>query len=141
MLTDDYLPIGIFILVALLFPVITFFASRYLRPRESALKGTYVFFLSKYYRQRTDSPELKEETYECGEIPEGQAQIQFHFQYYIYAIIFVVADILTVFILLWALAFGDPGFTLAAKGFMWLFVAFLLIGIAYALKKMEVIWI
>ena len=141
MLTDDYLPIGIFILVALIFPVITFFASRYFRPRTSAVRGTYSFFLSKYYRHRADNVEIKEKTYECGEEPLGEAHIQFHFQYYIYAIIFVVADILIVFMLLWALVFSDPGFPATTKALMWLFVAILLIGIGYALKKQEVLWI
>ena len=40
-------------------------------------------------------------TYECGSEPVGEAMIQFHFQYYWYAIIFLVFDIVFMF-----LAFG-----------------------------------
>ena len=40
-------------------------------------------------------------TYECGSDPIGDAMIQFHFQYYWYALIFLVFDIAFMF-----LAFG-----------------------------------
>jgi NADH-quinone oxidoreductase subunit B len=40
-------------------------------------------------------------TYECGEQPIGHGQIQFHVQFYLYAIIFVIFDIVTVFLMIW----------------------------------------
>ena len=43
----------------------------------------------------------RESTYECGSAPIGEAHINFHFQYYWYAIIFLVFDIAFMF-----LAFG-----------------------------------
>ena len=43
----------------------------------------------------------RETTYECGSDPVGDAHINFHFQYYWYAIIFLVFDIAFMF-----LAFG-----------------------------------
>ena len=43
----------------------------------------------------------RESTYECGADPVGDAHINFHFQYYWYAIIFLVFDIAFMF-----LAFG-----------------------------------
>ncbi len=39
-------------------------------------------------------------TYECGSDPIGEAQIQFHFQYYWYALIFLVFDVAFMFIAL-----------------------------------------
>ncbi|MBJ23865.1 MAG: hypothetical protein CMB64_04275 [Euryarchaeota archaeon] len=39
-------------------------------------------------------------TYECGSEPVGSAMIQFHFQYYWYAIIFLVFDIAFMFLAL-----------------------------------------
>src|SRR5436309_14770562 len=84
MALESYVPIVIFALIALLFPLGTFVATRLFRP---------------------DHPTpLKDLTYECGEVPEGVAQIQFHFQYYMFALTFVVFDVAAVFLLLWAFA-------------------------------------
>src|SRR5437660_10249646 len=86
MALESYVPIVIFALIALLFPLGTFFATRLFRP---------------------DHPTpLKDLTYECGEVPEGAAQIQFHFQYYRFALSCVVFDVAAVFLLLWAFAWG-----------------------------------
>ena len=80
-LGHEYVPIGIFALIALSFPILTFFAGRFFRPNnDNALKNS---------------------TYECGEIPVGEAHIQFHFQYYMFAILFVVFDLVVVFLILW----------------------------------------
>lgn len=123
MVSDDYLPVAIFAIVGLLFPVL-------------------VFFLTKYFRPENLNP-LKTSTYECGEIPEGEAQIQFSFQYYMYAIIFVIFDIVTVFLLIWALTFSNLSYSakLTTGAFAAIFTSILLAGVYYALKKEETIWI
>ncbi|MEK6851773.1 MAG: NADH-quinone oxidoreductase subunit A, partial [Candidatus Thermoplasmatota archaeon] len=105
---------------ALLFPVGTFLASRFLRK---------------------DRPgPLKDLTYECGEVPEGEAMIQFHFQYYVFALIFVVFDVAAIFLLLWALSFEGGA---AALGFvpLILFIAIMFAATNYALKKEEFLYI
>jgi NADH:ubiquinone oxidoreductase subunit 3 (subunit A) len=125
MLIDQYYPIAIFALVAILFPVLSFYASRFFRP-------------TKYSA-------LRETTYECGEIPIGQAQIQFHVQFYVYAIIFVVFDIVTVFLLVWALTYSSLFATMDFGGMAMLsavaFMGILLVGVYYALKKEAILWI
>jgi NADH:ubiquinone oxidoreductase subunit 3 (subunit A) len=78
-------------------------------------------------------------TYECGEVPIGDAQIQFHFQYYMYAIIFVAFDLVAVFVLMWSLVFTD--LSQLGKLYMLMFLGILLVGVTYALKKEEIIWI
>ncbi len=119
MLVEDYLPVAVFALVVILFPVLAFYASRFFRPTKRMAQ--------------------KEMTYECGEVPIGQAQIQFHFQYYMFGIIFVIFDVITVFLMIWALAFS--GLSDLAKIYMAVFLSILLIGVSYALKKEEIIWI
>ena len=119
MLQEQYMGVVIFAIVALLFPTIAFLLSRYFRTDKHDPRG--------------------ETTYECGEVPEGEAMIQFHFQYYMYAIIFVAFDLVAVFLLMWALVF-DQVSTLA-KVFVLMFLGVLLVGVAYALKKEEIIWI
>ena len=46
-------------------------------------------------------------TYECGSEPVGEAMIQFHFQYYWYAIIFLVFDVAFMFLALGGLLAVD----------------------------------
>ena len=46
-------------------------------------------------------------TYECGSEPVGEAMIQFHFQYYWYAIIFLVFDVAFMFMALGGLLAMD----------------------------------
>ena len=119
MLQDDYMGVAVFAIIAILFPTVVFFISRYFRTDRADA------------RSRT--------TYECGEVPIGDAQIQFHFQYYMYAIIFVAFDLVTVFVLIWALVFS--GLSDLAKVFMVMFLGVLLAGVTYALKKEEIVWI
>jgi NADH:ubiquinone oxidoreductase subunit 3 (subunit A) len=94
--------------------------------------------LDKSFSSRQSLDE-KFETYECGEDPMGEAQIQFHFQYYMFAIIFVVFDVLVVFMMAWALVFTELSWF--AILFMVIFLVILAIAVIYALKKEEVIWI
>jgi NADH:ubiquinone oxidoreductase subunit 3 (subunit A) len=125
MLVDDYFPVAIFALVAVLFPVLAFYASRFFRP--------------------TKHTTLRDTTYECGELPIGQAQVQFHVQFYIYAIIFVVFDIVTVFLLLWAMAFSGSlnGMQVTDVPILFaiIFTAIMLVGVYYAIKKEKILWI
>ncbi|MGD1061592.1 MAG: NADH-quinone oxidoreductase subunit A [Methanomassiliicoccales archaeon] len=119
MLIDAYYPIAVFGLIAVLFPALAFWASRFFRP--------------------TKFMPLKKQTYECGEQPIGHGQIQFHVQFYLYAIIFVIFDIVTVFLMIWALVFADLSET--ARLYMVIFLVLLLVGVTYALKKEAVFWI
>ena len=71
--------------------------------------------------------------------PVGEAHIQFHFQYYMFAILFVVFDLVVVFLMLWVLVYTS--LDTSAKLVMFLFVGMTLLALYYALKKEEVIWI
>lgn len=116
-----YYPVAWFAIFCLLFPIGTFLATRFLRK---------------------DNPTpLKDLTYECGELPEGEAMIQFHFQYYMFAIIFVVFDVAAIFLLLWALAFDATLGSGLAFASIVLFVAIMFVATNYALKKEEVLYI
>ncbi len=123
-LLDTYGPVVVFALIAILFPVGTFFATRLFRP--------------------TNPTPLKDLVYECGELPEGEAQIEFHFQYYMFALIFLVFDVAAIFLLLWAFAWGGllaANVSPAARFSPLLFLVIMFIATNYALKKEEVIHI
>src|SRR5436189_6408970 len=64
-----------------------------------------VLGLSSLLRPHNPRPE-KLTTYECGERPIGQAWSQFNVRYYIFALMFVVFDVETVFLFPWALRLG-----------------------------------
>jgi len=116
-----YSLVAVFAVFALLFPLGTFLATRFLRK---------------------DRPTpLKDLTYECGEVPEGEAMIQFHFQYYVFAIIFVVFDVAAIFLLLWALSSNVAWGSTVAFASILLFIAIMFIATNYALKKEEVLYI
>ena len=95
MLGHEYVPIGIFALIALSFPILTFFIGRFFRPHnDNALKNS---------------------TYECGEVPIGEAHI------------------------LWVQVYLQ--LAISAKVVMMLFLLLTLLGLWYAFKKEDVIWI
>ena len=119
MLGYEYISIGIFALIALSFPVVTFFIGRFFR--------------------HNNANALKNSTYECGEVPRGEAHIQFHFQYYMFAILFVIFDLVVVFLILWVQVYLD--LEVAAKVVMLLFLLLTLLGLWYAFRKEDVIWI
>jgi len=82
----------------------------------------------------------KAETYECGVEPIGPPWVQFHAGYYVYALLFVIFDIETVFLYPWALTFGQAtaGWFVFAE--MVVFVAILVAGLAYAWKEGALRW-
>lgn len=119
MLSGEYLPIALFALLAIAVPALVFWLSRYFRPFKVE--------------------ETQTTTYECGEVPIGDAQIQFHFQWYMFAIIFVAFDLVSIFVILWALVFTNIGEV--AKVMLLAFLGILMLGVTYALKKEEILWI
>jgi NADH-quinone oxidoreductase subunit A len=77
-------------------------------------------------------------TYECGVETIGKTWIQFNFRYYFYALLFVVFDILIVFLFPWATGlkqYGAPAF--AAVIF---FLIVLMTGYVYAWVKKALEW-
>ena len=81
---------------------------------------------------------VKLSTYECGMETIGPTWIQYHVGFYIYALIFVIFDVETVFLYPWALAYGKLG--LFAFVEMAVFIAILVVGLIYALKKRVLRW-
>jgi NADH-quinone oxidoreductase subunit A len=82
--------------------------------------------------------EAKYSTYECGREPVGPPWVQFRIGYYVYALLFVIFDIETVFLYPWAVAFGSLGMFILIE--MFLFLVVLGIGLAYAWKEGALAW-
>jgi NADH-quinone oxidoreductase subunit A len=81
----------------------------------------------------------KGETYECGLLTTGETWIRFRIQYYIYALMFVIFDIETVFLYPWAVSYGGLGTFALIE--MIVFLALLAVGLAYAWAKGVLRWV
>ncbi len=81
----------------------------------------------------------KAETYECGVITLGETWVRFRIQYYIYALMFVVFDIETVFLYPWAVSYAGLGWFALIE--MVIFLVMLAIGLAYAWARGVLRWV
>jgi len=81
---------------------------------------------------------VKNSIYECGLESRGDAWMEFHSAYYLYAIIFLIFDVEAVFLLPFAVAF--TGLAPAACGAMLVFVLLLVEGLAWAWAKGVFTW-
>lgn len=76
--------------------------------------------------------------FESGVVPVGTSQVQMSVEFYLVAILFVIFDLETVFVLAWAVAFfelGWSGFTAVA-----LFIAVLMVALVYELSTGVLKW-
>ena len=80
----------------------------------------------------------KNATYECGLESKGDAWIQFKSEYYLYAIIFLIFDVETIFLLPFAVAF--TGLSAFAFIEMMVFIFMLVAGLLWAWQKGVLTW-
>ena len=81
----------------------------------------------------------KSDIYECGVRTTGETWIRFKIQYYIYALMFVVFDIETVFLYPWAVSYGGLGAFALVE--MVIFLVILAVGLVYAWGKGVLRWV
>jgi NADH:ubiquinone oxidoreductase subunit 3 (subunit A) len=81
---------------------------------------------------------IKNATYECGLESTGDAWVQFHSSYYLYAIVFLIFDVESVFMLPFAVAF--TGLSIGACLAMLVFLLLLLEGLVWACSKGALKW-
>ena len=86
---------------------------------------------------RSDNPQ-KGEAYECGIPTRGQSWMQFKVGYYLFAILFLMFDVETVFLFPWAAVVQDLGVYGLVSIFF--FIVVLILGLAYAWKKGALEW-
>ena len=80
----------------------------------------------------------KEEAYECGIKTEGPSWVQFRVGYYLFAIMFLIFDVETVFIFPWAVVMKSMGL----PAFIEILIFFIVLGLGllYAWKKKALKW-
>jgi len=80
----------------------------------------------------------KGEAYECGIPTHGTSWMQFKAGYYLYAILYLMFDVETIFLFPWATIVRDLGYT-GLYSIMF-FIVILGLGLAYAWKKGVLKW-
>lgn len=100
--------------------------------------------LSQFVGQRKRT-RTKLMPYECGKDPVGSARERFSVKFYLIGMIFILFDIEVIFLVPWAVVFktlAGPGFGLRNLVYleMMLFVALLLAGYVYVIKKGAFDW-
>ena len=119
MVINNYIFIGLLLLVAITFALLPLLVVAVVAPRKRSL--------------------AKGDTYECGVRTYGETWVRFRIQYYIYAIMFVVFDIETVFLYPWAVSYAGLGWFALIE--MVVFLVILAIGLAYAWAKGVLRWV
>ncbi|MBL8862074.1 MAG: NADH-quinone oxidoreductase subunit A [Planctomycetes bacterium] len=85
----------------------------------------------------------KGEAYECGMEPVGGARIRLSIHFYLVAVLFILFDVESVFLVLWAVAaegFKEQGLALFVFGEIALFVFILGLALAYVWRKGGLEW-
>ena len=81
---------------------------------------------------------IKSSTYECGMQTIGKSWVQFNFHYYFYALIFLVLDVLVVFLYPWAVDLRQLGLFGLIGVFIFIFIV--VVGYVYAWRKKVLEW-
>src|SRR5438132_6060546 len=92
---------------------------------------------AKKFSPRKPGPD-KNAIYECGLESKGDAWVQFKSEYYLYAIIFLIFDVETIFLLPFAVAFS--GLSVGAFVAMIIFLLLLVEGLVWAWQKGVLTW-
>ena len=116
---NEWLYVGLFIIVGLIIPVGAIGVAWILGPKKPNL--------------------IKQSTYECGIEPIGEGWVQFKAQYYIFALVFLVFDVETVFLFPWAVRLGQLGMFAVVEGIV--FILILIAGLVYTWRKGMLEWV
>jgi NADH-quinone oxidoreductase subunit A len=116
---SGYLPIFIFLAIAILFPVVTILIAKLIRPSAP--------FLTKL------------EAYECGIKAASDSRGRYTVRFYIVAILFVIFDVETIFLFPWAVRYRELGWFGVAE--VAVFLAILIVGYVWAYKKGALEWV
>jgi NADH-quinone oxidoreductase subunit A len=119
MVLYNYVFIGALLVAAVVFALAPLFVVFLIAPRKRSL--------------------AKGDTYECGVRTYGETWVRFRIQYYIYALMFVIFDIETVFLYPWAASYAGLGAFALIE--MVVFLVILFAGLVYAWAKGVLRWV
>ena len=76
---------------------------------------------------------IKSLPFETGQVPQGAGKMHFMMQYYAYLLLFIVFDVLGMFLYAWAAAYKPMALGLSSDWMMTIFIAMLFVPMAFAL--------
>jgi NADH-quinone oxidoreductase subunit A len=119
-----YIPVLIYAVLVIAFPAVTLVLAKFIRPASTGFGA-------------------KLKPYECGIPPESDARGRYSVRFYIVAMLFVIFDVETMFLIPWAILY--KGWVAAHLGLfalvsMMAFLGILLVGYLWLYKKGALEW-
>jgi NADH-quinone oxidoreductase subunit A len=114
-----YIPILIFLVVAFAFPVVTILAAKLVRPSAPG--------------------KTKLEAYECGIPTDSDTRGRYSIHFYLVAILFVIFDVETIFLIPWAIQYNVLGLFGLIE--MLVFLAILIVGYIWIFRQRALKWV
>jgi NADH-quinone oxidoreductase subunit A len=114
-----YLPIFVFLVIAILFPIVAILAAKLVRPSAPST--------------------AKLEAYECGIKAASDSRGRYTVRFYIVAILFVIFDVETIFLFPWAVRYRTLGWFGVVE--VAVFLVILVFGYIWALNKGALEWV
>ena len=103
--------------------------------------GFGILFASHLFGQRATAGKIKDSPYECGMLAAGSGHARFAVKFYVTAMLFILFDIEVVFLIPWVLVFREfLAVSLPILLPVFFFLAVLIIGLVYELKKGAIEW-
>ncbi len=115
----SYIPILIFLAVAVAFPVVTILVAKLVRPSAPG--------------------KTKLEAYECGIPSAGDSRGRYSVRFYLVAILFVIFDVETIFLIPWAIQYNVLGLFGLIE--MLVFLAILIVGYIWIFRQRALEWV
>lgn len=116
---NPWLYIGLFLVIGTIVPIAPIVISMIVAPKKA-------------------NP-IKQSTYECGMETVGESWVQFRAEYYVFALVFLIFDVETVFLFPWALSLKALPFFAVAEGI--LFIMILVVGLFFTWRKGMLEWL
>lgn len=122
---NAYLPVLIYAALVIAFPAVTLVLAKFIRPSSTSVGA-------------------KLKPYECGIPPESHPRGRYSVRFYIVAMLFVIFDVETMFLIPWAILY--KGWVAVHMGLfalvsMFVFLGILLIGYIWLYKKGALEWV
>jgi NADH-quinone oxidoreductase subunit A len=76
---------------------------------------------------------IKNAPFECGQVPVGAGKMHFMMQYYAYLLMFLVFDVMAMFLYAWAVAYQPLALGVASDWMVTLFMGLLFVPMGFAL--------
>ncbi len=91
-----------------------------------------IMVASRLLAPRRPNP-IKNAPFECGQVPIGAGKMHFMMQYYAYLLMFIVFDVLSMFLYAWAAAYKPLALGLSSDWMVTLFMGLLFVPMGFAL--------